>query len=140
MVLGSLETLAMPTTGNIITSIGMCSRSIFFLNEPKYQLSSFVDRDMLMRYHWGLGVGHAYAYNNTELPEEILHNDGPVTDTSTLPEINILNCHVDWDGDDTDSQSLVSSLDSDHSSLDDVDVEIAAMYSQDEGSEEDYEF
>jgi hypothetical protein len=25
------------------------------------QLSRFVDRDMLMRYHWGLGVGHVYS-------------------------------------------------------------------------------
>ena len=22
----------------------------------------FVDRDMLMRYHWGLGVGHTYSH------------------------------------------------------------------------------
>ena len=26
-------------------------------------MSSFVDRDMLMRYHWGLGVGHMYAHS-----------------------------------------------------------------------------
>jgi hypothetical protein len=25
----------------------------------------FVDRDMLMRYHWGLGVGHLYAHTHT---------------------------------------------------------------------------
>lgn len=24
----------------------------------------FVDRDMLMRYQWGLGVGHLYAHNS----------------------------------------------------------------------------
>jgi hypothetical protein len=24
---------------------------------------SFVDRDMLMRYHWGLGIGHVYAHD-----------------------------------------------------------------------------
>jgi hypothetical protein len=23
---------------------------------------SFVDRDMVMRYHWGLGVGHTYSH------------------------------------------------------------------------------
>jgi hypothetical protein len=27
---------------------------------------SFVDRDMMMRYHWGLGVGHTYAHHDTE--------------------------------------------------------------------------
>ena len=26
-------------------------------------ISRFVDRDMVMRYHWGLGVGHVYAHN-----------------------------------------------------------------------------
>ena len=33
-------------------------------NEPLaiIMVSSFVDRDMVMRYHWGLGVGHTYAY------------------------------------------------------------------------------
>jgi hypothetical protein len=28
---------------------------------PSLMFDSFVDRDMLMRYHWGLGVGHSYA-------------------------------------------------------------------------------
>ena len=100
-------------------------------------LFSFVDRDILMRYHWGFGVGHAYAYNNIESPEETMDNNGAATDASILPDINISDCHVDWDGDDTDGQSLSSSLGSDHS-CSDVDVEIAAMYSQEEN--EDYEF
>ena len=26
-------------------------------------IPSFVDRDMLMRYHWGLGIGHVYAHD-----------------------------------------------------------------------------
>ena len=26
-------------------------------------ISSFVDRDMVMRYHWGLGVGHTHAHS-----------------------------------------------------------------------------
>ncbi|KIJ59331.1 hypothetical protein HYDPIDRAFT_46993, partial [Hydnomerulius pinastri MD-312] len=25
-----------------------------------YYINRFIDRDMLMRYHWGLGVGHTY--------------------------------------------------------------------------------
>ena len=35
-------------------------------NEPLaiLMVSSFVDRDMVMRYHWGLGVGHTYAYGH----------------------------------------------------------------------------
>jgi hypothetical protein len=27
-----------------------------------YQITRFLDRDMGMRYHWGLGVGHQYAH------------------------------------------------------------------------------
>ena len=30
-------------------------------------LSSFVDRDMLMRYHWGLGIGHQYAHTTASV-------------------------------------------------------------------------
>lgn len=29
-------------------------------------LGSFVDRDMLIRYHWGLGVGHSYAWEHKQ--------------------------------------------------------------------------
>lgn len=40
--------------------------------------NSFVDRDMFMRYHWGLGVGHTYAHqplksavsDHTDVPNE----------------------------------------------------------------------
>ena len=138
-----LGILAMLMTGSIITSIGMCLRKIISLNEPKYLLFSFVDCDMLMHYYWGFGVGHAYAYDNTELPEETMDNNGAAMNASILPEINTSDCHVDWDGDDTDSQSLASSPGPDHSCLDDVDIEIAAMYdwdSQDEGDEKDYKF
>lgn len=28
----------------------------------------FVDRDMVMRYHWGLGVGHIYSHDTTTHP------------------------------------------------------------------------
>lgn len=26
----------------------------------------FVDRDMLIRYHWGLGIGHKYSWEGTQ--------------------------------------------------------------------------
>ena len=35
----------------------------------------FVDRDMLMRYHWGLGVGHIYSHGQRA--------DGPSAPTDT---------------------------------------------------------
>jgi len=36
----------------------------------------FVDRDMVMRYHWGLGVGHSYA-----------HKQGPASRQSGTEDI-----------------------------------------------------
>jgi hypothetical protein len=54
---------------------------------------SFVDRDMVMRYHWGLAVGHKYTYDAftadaAEIPladdvgEEDMNEDAVYTDTS----------------------------------------------------------
>ncbi|KAG6904449.1 hypothetical protein DXG01_009865 [Tephrocybe rancida] len=31
-----------------------------------YLVNRFVDRDMLMRYHWGMGVGHLYSHTHNE--------------------------------------------------------------------------
>jgi hypothetical protein len=31
-------------------------------------LDRFVDRDMVMRYHWGLGVGHIYSHGHHDQP------------------------------------------------------------------------
>ncbi|RDB18539.1 hypothetical protein Hypma_000288 [Hypsizygus marmoreus] len=33
-----------------------------------YYVNRFVDRDMIMRYHWGLGVGHVYSRMQTDAP------------------------------------------------------------------------
>ena len=97
-----------------------------------------------MHYHWGFSVGHAYAYHNIKLQDNIMDTNGSAMNASLLPEISISDCHVDWDGDDTDSQSLASSdPDCEESYLDNVNVEIAAMYnwdSQDEGDEDNYKF
>ncbi|RDB26818.1 hypothetical protein Hypma_005389 [Hypsizygus marmoreus] len=36
-----------------------------------YFVNRFVDRDMLMRYHWGLGVGHVYSRKTTSLDRDL---------------------------------------------------------------------
>ena len=41
-------------------------------------VSSFVDHDMVMRYHWGLGVGHTYAHEGD--------NEGPRNETNSRDE------------------------------------------------------
>jgi hypothetical protein len=50
---------------------------------------SFVDRDMMMRYHWGLAVGHLYAYRKLVI----------------LPDAEDSNSHEnqkEWSGDEGD--------------------------------------
>ena len=32
---------------------------------------SFADRDMLMRYHWGMGVGHPYAWKEASTTDQM---------------------------------------------------------------------
>jgi hypothetical protein len=51
--------------------IGLSTTSISMLTQSGYFVAShllplfvvrFVDRDMVVRYHWGHGVGHTYAF------------------------------------------------------------------------------
>jgi hypothetical protein len=49
--------------------------SLFISNRPGINcICRFSDRDLLMRYHWGLGVGHLHAHQHvvTRIPENIL--------------------------------------------------------------------
>jgi len=49
-----------PLIGGVIILIGMLALHLpLFLTQ---NFVSFVDRDMLMRFHWGLGVGHVYTH------------------------------------------------------------------------------
>jgi len=43
----------------------MQSSLLSFYFDSDYTISSFVDRDMLMRFHWGLGAGHVYAHRQS---------------------------------------------------------------------------
>ncbi|KAJ2911509.1 hypothetical protein MD484_g8905, partial [Candolleomyces efflorescens] len=70
----------------------------------EYYVNRFVDRDMTMRYHWGLGVGHAYSHSDastgTRPPEPEARNspegvhsvsdipvsEAPEMDNSTIAE------------------------------------------------------
>ncbi|KAF8151198.1 hypothetical protein BJ912DRAFT_869512 [Pholiota molesta] len=43
--------------------IGLSSISKDGQDWISYDVNRFADRDMLMRYHWGLGVGHSYSHD-----------------------------------------------------------------------------
>jgi hypothetical protein len=47
------------------------SSSLIFPSGSK-GIGRFVDRDMLMRYHWGLGIGHAYSHIQPALARNVL--------------------------------------------------------------------
>jgi len=57
---GYLTVLRMPAIGRVTTSIGMFTSFICYYFLTRFL--SFVDHDMLMRFHWGLGVGHVYTH------------------------------------------------------------------------------
>ncbi|KAF8067028.1 hypothetical protein FPV67DRAFT_1562486 [Lyophyllum atratum] len=46
---------------HLIPSFPVAEGSPVIGNAISYLVNRFVDRDMLMRYHWGLAVGHTYA-------------------------------------------------------------------------------
>jgi hypothetical protein len=74
----------------------------------------FVDRDMLMRYHWGLGVGHIYSHGQrADAPSEFTDrqtistagdedsvNEEPPNDDNASdaenPELGFDNREDDW--------------------------------------------
>jgi hypothetical protein len=43
-------------------------------------LYSFVDRDMLMRYEWGMGIGHTYSWKNPMVQHHASDSDGAFAD------------------------------------------------------------
>ena len=43
-------------------------------------LYSFIDRDMLMRYEWGMGIGHTYSWKNPVVQHHVSDSDRGFTD------------------------------------------------------------
>jgi hypothetical protein len=79
----------------------------------------FVDRDMLMRYHVGLGVGHVYAHRSSTT-----ESDQAVKDSSQEEDMETSNPEsVEAEGEDragstTSSDSIVDSESGSEHSLD----------------------
>jgi hypothetical protein len=62
----------------------------------------FADRDMLMRYHWGLGIGHIYSHEHHSHPSHsILADSGAIEpdDTSEEQANDLDLCPMEWDDD-----------------------------------------
>lgn len=54
------------TIGKVTWQIGECPflEALPCLIANEWNWTRFVDRDMIMRYHWGAGVGHLYMHSN----------------------------------------------------------------------------
>ena len=48
--------------GGIIMSTSEQNLKLMSLPNADIVMQRFVDRDMLMRYHWGLGISHTYSH------------------------------------------------------------------------------
>jgi hypothetical protein len=129
VALASLNALEIQVTGGLIMSCGafhICATP----NVIIHLIARFVDRDMVMRYHWGLGVGHTYAYQKTTLPptpdedqHEELHSDA----SEDLPNDNEENTGSDNDEDEDLSENMSDDDENDQSQSEHSDGELAAM-------------
>ncbi|KAF8063262.1 hypothetical protein FPV67DRAFT_1563422 [Lyophyllum atratum] len=64
-----------------------------------YFVNRFVDRDMVMRYHWGLGVGHVYSRQATQAPPTQPNTSGPSSQPGKGRETD-LDVYIDIDAED----------------------------------------
>ncbi|KAF8835367.1 hypothetical protein BDN67DRAFT_1040256 [Paxillus ammoniavirescens] len=77
-----------------------------------YYVNRFVDRDMLLRYYWGCGVGHIYLHTiNIELPPP--EGNRPKNKTCEDMGDSGSHWHFGTDLEDRDSESSASSDDDD---------------------------
>jgi hypothetical protein len=65
---------------------GVSAEPVRFLpicgNNTTQSRISFVDRDMVMRYYWGLGIGHIYSHHQDSVWEKPSQHDSSSTDDS----------------------------------------------------------
>lgn len=58
-----------------------CTYILYLCNTQKVSFPlRFVDRDMVMRYHWGLGIGHVYAHVQSPIEDGESDSDQPVSE------------------------------------------------------------
>ena len=106
--------------------------SHLFLNAP-LQVFRFVDRDMMMRYHLGLGVGHVYGYGmGTPTGGSQPDNEGAAMAANigicTDPDVDVregdqVTAH-ESELEESGAKDLASSQSSESGSVSDLDVDL----------------
>lgn len=75
-----------------------------------YRKIRFVDRDMIMRYHWGLGIGHIYSHGQIADASTMAsqHSDNDAEpETSVTTNVNVVPHHDENDAE-VDNPELCS--------------------------------
>jgi hypothetical protein len=120
-----------PRIGEVIASIGGPPFNEQFQTE--HIACRFADRDLMMRFHWGLAVGHAYTHDSTlaeaitateECPDEVPDTEGSRPNAQVdVPSLELsefsLNEHENhnWDSSEEEGEP-VSDIDDETSDLD----------------------
>ncbi|KAF6764198.1 hypothetical protein DFP72DRAFT_1059205 [Ephemerocybe angulata] len=65
----------------------------------EYIVNRFVDRDMTMRFHWGLAVGHTYTNRPISVPADVIPDTHDTHgQAGDLPGSNMMNVDTDSEG------------------------------------------
>ena len=100
----------------------------------------FIDRDMMMRYHWGRGVGHIYAFTSDLGQEKLVgDNDGDIGDgkkTCDTTEVDDRSGddesdNLSWWDDGEQENGNISGTDSEDDSDEENQYLVDAMYDSD---------
>ena len=62
----------------------LASLILFWLGMNAKSLYSFVDRDMLMWYEWGMGIGHTYSWKNPVVQHHAPDSNRGFSDAGSL--------------------------------------------------------
>lgn len=84
----------MRVIGDVTTLTGESLWTLEGLVHPSYlsTQSRFVDRDMMMRYHWSLGIGHTYSHTNNPDSQSLtntvmeMYSMGPNEEDDTMAD------------------------------------------------------
>ncbi|RDB25047.1 hypothetical protein Hypma_007810 [Hypsizygus marmoreus] len=104
-----------------------------------YFVNRFVDRDMVMRYYWGLGVGHVYSHGSQTHPiMGDTTNDITMTGVPNDGTLEVDNNDINM-GEEINLELGMDDIEEEDAWVDHADEMLSASGSDGQGSEGDYE-
>ncbi len=105
------------------------------------QFDRFVDRDMMVRYHCGLGIGHTYSHSHHQPSDQeprsstAGRSEGQDPDSNSEIILNDINMEIVLPSDD-EAQSESDSSGDDYDGWEDGEAEASEDPSDDDGDDE----